>query len=72
MKTYNYPVFCSIGQIIDTSQVDCKPRSLEIIDFYLASNQTNKDNAKSVGKEAENTQCYFAIRSFYTVTVCPN
>ena len=69
MKTNNYPEFCCIGQIIDTSQLDCNPEVwIYMIDLYLASNETNKDNAKSLGKETEHTRCYLQEASRHPVS----
>ena len=51
------------------------PRSLDLeVDsnnlFHLTTNETNKDNAESVGKGAENPMRY--LQAQLLVTQCPN
>ena len=73
MKTNNYLMFCSIGQIIDTGQFDCNPEvwswsSPTNNPFHLTSNETNKDNAESVGKGTENPMCYLQAAPSHPVS----
>ena len=74
MKTNNYLMFCSIGQIIDTAanciatQKSGAGGSPTNNPFHLTSNETNKDNAESVGKGTENPMRYLQAAPSHPVS----